>query len=172
MDIVSDYREIEAMAKRLAVGQWREAISELYITIHKKGIKPDKKWIYWFFKNITKVNSPLNYKPIAFRGDEINEDLGGTWEQFNEVDIEIDTGSKEIVDFLINHENKDKWIKIWNIVYKKDIKLDLFEKILFEYIFIQGLSIRDIVKITGNSQNYIYEQRRALISKIKKEINE
>lgn len=70
----------------------------------------------------------------------------------------------------MNNENNERWLKIYELVYRKGLEMNLFERILFQYIFLDGLSIRDIVKITGNSQDYIYKQRKKLIEKIRDKI--
>lgn len=158
---------LERVSKLVLGERWREGVSEFYIYLEKTNKKPGERFTYYFMMNLRRRNSAINYKPITFGEGEM-PDIHVSPE--NAIDLMIDLDDEVAVDFLLNNENNERWLKIYNIVYRGGIELDLFEKILFEYIFLKGMSIRDIVKITGNSQDYIYKQRRKLIEKIKMEI--
>ena len=170
--INENIKTLESISKRVLFNRWREGLSEYYFYLDRRGDIPKnpERHFYYFMTNLKKGNSAINYTPKTLKGDdldyEINDD--GYSERKNEMMIDLD--DEVAVDFLLNNENNERWLKIYDLVYRKGLDLDLFEKILFEYIFIDGMSIRDIVKITGNSQDYIYKQRKKLIEKIKNKI--
>lgn len=162
-----NWKDIERISRRILMSRWREGISEYYTNMERSGKEPTLKHFYYFIKNLEKPNSAINYTPVGFRSGKIPVVSVDDWKA---TDMRIDLGNEEAVDFLTNNSQNEKWLKIYNLIYRGGLKLNLFEKILFDYVFIQALSIREIVKITGNSQDYIYKQRRALIEKIKNEI--
>lgn len=165
-----NYDSIENMAKILLKERFREGISEYYIHLVEKNKVPTSKYhAYWYMKNLTQKNSKLNYQPIVLRGDLEGIEIGDSSEELKN-DLRMDLKDERLVDFMINNDNNERWMKIYDIIYTKGIKMNLFEEILFEYVFIEGLSIAKIREITGNSQSFIYKMRKELIEKIKKEL--
>jgi hypothetical protein len=167
-----NYKSIERVAKDLLGDRFGEGISEYYIYLIDKDVVPTTKYYtYWFMKTLTKSNSKINYQPVGFR--LINNEYVVERSDSDDIkrsDLKLDLGDDTLVDFMMNNPNNDKWLRIYELIYSKKIKMDLFEEILFEYVFIDGLSIRKIVKITGNSKTSIYQMRKELIKKIKEKL--
>jgi len=163
-----NYKLIEAQARQVLRDRYAEGISLYYEYLYTTNKIPEdlKKNCYNHFKNYAKPNSPLNYIPVTLKGNL--DDLESPVESPElEWDLQLDLKNEEAIDFLLNNKNNEKWMKIYETVYRKHIDLNLFENILFDYVFIQGLSIREISVITGSSTSFIYKIRKELINKIK-----
>lgn len=171
--IKKEWKVLESISKKILHDRWREGISEYYIFLQKKNIiPPSEKFTYYYMMNLRKSNSAINYIPKALNGVDLDYfELSDEGRTELKVHMMMDLNDEVAVDFLMNNENNERWLKIYNIVYRGGMELDLFEKIIFEYVFLKGMSIREIVSITGNSQDYIYKTRRALIDRIKEELN-
>lgn len=167
----NNYKLIERVAKDILGDRFGEGISEYYIYLVDNDTVPTSKYYtYWFMKNLKLPNSKINYVPMVLR-NAVPEDFDiPDATNYSKIDLMIDLDDEIIVDFLINNYNNEKWLRIYNAIYGRKVQLNLFEEILFEYVFIQGLSIAKIREITGNSQSFIYKMRKELIEKIKKEI--
>ena len=170
--IQKEWKVLEAISKRVLFNRWREGISEYYLYLMNKNFIPanPERHFYYYMTNLSKPNSAINYVPKTLKTSDIEFDISDNGKETLKSDMMLDLNDEVAVDFLLNNENNERWLKIYDLVYRRGLKLDLFEKILFQYIFLDGMSIRDIVKITGNSQDYIYKQRRLLIEKIKSKI--
>lgn len=172
--------KIEEIAKRVLIERWREGVNSYFFYLHNKAEVPTN-WntnCYYFMCNLKKPNSEINYIPVGFRSttDEEQENLILTYrtedDLENELMLRIDLEDERLVDFLLNNEQNDKWIMIYEILHQKKVKLDLFEEIIFDYVFNQGFSIRHIAKITGNSMSWCYRYRKSVIEKIKRAIDD
>ena len=170
--INDNIKKLESISKGVLFDRWREGVSEYYLYLVRRGSIPKnpQKHFYYFMTNLSRGNSSINYTPKTLKGSDLDYDLGDDGRYESKIDMMIDLNDEVAVDFLLNNENNERWLKIYDLVYRKGLDLDIFEKILFQYIFLDGMSIRDIVKITGNSQDYIYKQRKKLIEKIKNKI--
>lgn len=168
-----NYKLIESISKRVLKGRFREGISAYYMYLYDRDTLPTNiaTNVYYYMVNMSKPNSEINYSPVTLKGS-INEDCHITTNIEDKIDLQIDLEDERLVDFLLNNEQTDKWIKIYEVIYLKKIELDLYESIIFDYVFSQGLSIRQIAALTNNSPSWIYKQRKAVIDKIKKAINE
>lgn len=170
-----NYKLIENISKRVLKDRFREGISSYYIYLYDKGEVPSNiaTNAWYFMSNLSKPQSEINYVPVTLRDTlDDNHEKGQSWNQLELIDLKIDLEDERLIDFLINNEQTDLWISIYEVFYKKQIDLDIFESIIFDYVFNQGLSIRDIAKLTNNSPSWIYRQRKSVIDKIKKVINE
>jgi hypothetical protein len=162
---------IQRVAKDILGDRFREGISEYYITMIEKNKVPQSKFhTYWFMRNLKLPNSKINYIPSVLKNSAPDDFDIPDIDIDTKIDLMIDLNDEIIVDFLINNYNNEKWLKIYNAIYGRKINLDFFEEILFEYVFIDGLSISKIREITGCSQSFIYKMRKELIEKIKKEL--
>jgi hypothetical protein len=169
--IQTNWELFTQISKKVLQSRWREGISEYYIHLIDKNKIPTNPPVhcYYFMQNINKPNGPLNYKPVTLKtsindievADHFNED---------ELDINIDFVDEELKDFLLHNTNSEKWIKIFKVVHRREVDLDLFETILFEYIFLNGYSAKHISEITGNSISWVFGKRKKLINKIKEKI--
>jgi hypothetical protein len=170
--IKDEWKVLEITGKRVLRERWREGISEYYLYLVKRGDIPSNphRHFYYFMVNLSKTSSAINYTPKTLKGSDLEWDLGDGGMSAMKLDMMIDLEDEVAVDFLMNNDNNERWLKIYDIVFRGGLEMDFFEKILFQYIFLEGMSIRDIVKITGNSQDYIYKQRKSLIKKIKEKI--
>ena len=167
---IVNFYQIEKICKKSLKSRYGEGISLYYDHLLKKGV-PKKKLeesLYPFLTMINKPNGKLHYHPKKILGTKV--------EDFDNIDVEylderielmIDLKDERLVDFLLNNPNNDKWTKIYRIVYDKKIKLDLFEEIVFDYMFNKGLTIKKISEITGNSRSWVQMFRTSLIKKIK-----
>lgn len=167
--ITKNYPKIVEIAKRVLKDKWRDGISSYYMHIQKKGIgKNPIPYCYWYFNNLNRPYSELNYVPVTVRNDYDDINMNKyTYNPEDEWNMNIDLDNDILVDFLNNNKNNGKWIKIWKVIYDKKIEMDLFEEVIFDYIFKQGLSISEIAKITNNNKSWIYTYRKSLINKIK-----
>lgn len=175
---------MEQMSKRVLKSRWREGISSYYLHLYDKGVLPKNIGtnFYYFLLNLNKPSSQINYTPIVLRNsyDDMISDCGLCYKDILPSDdnleesltLKIDLEDDTLIDFLINNKNNEKWIKIYSIFHQKKIELDLFEEVIFDYVFKQGLSIRKIAELTNNSTQWVYMYRKSLIDKIKKMINE
>jgi hypothetical protein len=170
--INENIKTLESISKKVLFDRWREGLSEYYFYLERKGTIPTnpEKHFYYFMTNLKKGNSAINYTPKTLKSNGSDFDVSDYSHTERKLDMMLDLDDEVAVDFLLNNENNERWLKIYDLVFRGGLEMDLFERILFQYIFLEGLSIRDIVKITGNSQDYIYKQRRALIEKIKNKI--
>jgi hypothetical protein len=168
--IKKNFNILKRISKNILKERWMEGISEYYIwSIENDGVLNERHF-YYFMWNLKRGNSKINYIPSGFKGHDGDIEDFGDRRDLDKVDLMMDLGDEVAVDFLLNNENNERWLKIYEVVYKGGLDMNFFEKILFEYIFLEGLSIRDIVKITGNSQDYIYKQRKRLIERIKSKL--
>jgi hypothetical protein len=166
-----NYSIIERTAKDLLYERYGEGVSEYYIhLINKDQIPISRFHTYWFMKNLKLPNSKINYIPTVLRNAAPDDFDTPDTTDYSKIDLMIDLNDEIIVDFLINNYNNERWLKIYNSIYGNKIQLNLFEQILFEYVFINGYSISKIKEITGNSQSFIYKMRKELIEKIKREL--
>jgi hypothetical protein len=171
--ITYNFETVQVISKKVLGARFGEGISEYYIYLTKRGSVPEyvEKHIYYFMMNLKRSNSAINYKSLTFQNSiPENFDVPDSGDELKKWDYLIDLGDEELVDFLVNNHNNDKWIKIWEVFYRNKVKFNLFEKIMFDYVFIKGFSIRKIQQITGNSQDFVYKMRKSLIQKIKEEI--
>jgi hypothetical protein len=170
--INDNWKLLEITSKKVLHNRWREGISEYYLYLIKRGSIPPnpERHFYYFMVNLNKSSSAINYTPKTLKGGDLDYEFGDDNYSERKGDMMLDLDDEVAVDFLLNNENNERWLKIYDLVFRGGLEMDLFERILFQYIFLDGLSIRDIVKITGNSQDYIYKQRRALIERIKEKI--
>lgn len=171
--IESNWGLIESIAKRVLKGRFREGISSYYMHMVKKNKLPKNAatHIYYYMLNLDKSRSDINYIPVMFRGGDIDNVKIG-YDEWVKVDMMMDLNDAKLVDFLINNANNEKWIKIYEVLFSEKIKLNMFENILFDYIFNKGLSIRKIAKLTGNGDSYTYDLRKKLINKIREALKE
>lgn len=169
--IEENWSLIESIAKRVLKGRFREGISSYYIHLHEKNKIPPNPpvHIYYFMKNLDKGNSEINYIPVTFRGEDA-QILNVVVSEWNKIEMMIDLDDEMLVDFLHNNTNNEKWIKIYEVMFSNKIELDMFETILFDYIFNKGWSIRKISEVTGNGPSYTYQLRKKLILKIREAI--
>ncbi len=162
------------IAKRVLQERYAEGISELYLHLQEKGILPPKpySYVYWFFVNLNKRRGKLNFDSDFLLNYQVDVDGSSppSYDPGMEWDLALDLKDPVLIDFLLNNHNNQKWTQIYRIIYDKQIELNLFESIMFEYVFLQGLSIREIQKITGNSFSWVYQYRKSLIEKIKKSL--
>jgi hypothetical protein len=161
---------MEEISKIVLGSRWREAPSIYYLYLEKKGI-PESGLVhyYHFCKNLNKPKSEINYIPLSMSGREPFEDeLWHDDEPY--MTMMIDLENEELVDFLLRHENNDKWIKIWEVFWCSNVDFDLFESRLFELIFLEGKSIKEISNITETSNSWISRHKKKLIEKIKESI--
>lgn len=167
--INDNYELIETIAKRVLKARFREGISSYYLHIYDKNKVPPNPpvHIYYYMKNLEKPNSEINYTPVTFKLGVDDAPEIAVEEGWKKVEMMIDLDDEMLVDFLMNNTNNDKWLKIYEVMYSKKVELDMFENILFDYIFVKGWSIRKISAITGNGPSYTYQLRRRLIDKIK-----
>jgi hypothetical protein len=176
----SNWSKMEEMSKRILKDRWREGISSYYIHLSDRNKIPQNIFVnfYYFLVNLSKPQSEINYTPVTLRksiyDDGIVSELYGSIKVDVETEmmLKIDLGDDTLIDFLLNNHNNDKWIKLYKIFYEKKIELDLFEEVVFDYIFKQGLSIRQIAKMTDNHPSWIYRYRKSLLDKIKAALNE
>lgn len=190
---IVNFYQIEKICKKSLKSRYGEGISLYYDHLLKKGV-PKKKLeesLYPFLTMIKKPNGSLNYRPKKILGYSIDDyieedhihnnfDLNRVQYNIDKLDVEyvderielmIDLKDEVLSDFLLNNPNNDKWIKIYRVIYDKKIKLDLFEEIVFDYMFNKGLTIKKISEITGNSRSWVQLYRKSLIEKIKKELD-
>jgi hypothetical protein len=169
--IINNYTKIEEISKRVLKGRWREGVSSYYLYMIEKTIEPKNinTNCYYYMVNLDKPNGELNYLPIALRDSE-SEDCEYGEDIETKLDMMIDLDNEELVDFLINNDQSDNILKIYKILYEKKLELNLFEQVVFDYVFKDGLSIQKIANITGNSKSWIYRFRKDLITKIKENI--
>lgn len=167
-----NYKLIENISKRVLKDRFREGISSYYIYLHDKGEVPSNiaTNAWYFMSNLSKPNSEINYMPVTLK-NTLEEDQA-YYSQIDRIDLEIDLQDEKLVDFLLNTEQNDLWIRIYQVFFEKRINFDIFEEVIFDYVFNQGLSIRDISKLTNNSPSWIYRQRKSVIDKIKMYLNE
>jgi hypothetical protein len=168
---IKNYNQIEYTAKLILRERWREGISEYYIYIVEGNKTPSRSGLYYYLININKKRGKLNFVKGQDKTDfniEV-EDLNISYSD-DKTEMMMDLNDENIVDFLLNNPNNSKWLKIYEIVYEKKIELNLFEGIIFDYIFIDGFSIKEISAITGNSKSWTQQYRKSLIDKIKKAI--
>lgn len=173
--INENYKQLEKLAKKYLNSRFGEAISAYYIYLIKKDAIPENphRHFYYFIQNLLKSRSEINHIPIQLKSNiEIeNIEISDSSLEEKRIELIIDLSDDEqIIDFLMNNPNNEKWLKIYEVINTKKLKLDIFEQILFDYVFIKGLSIAKISNITGNTQNYTWRLRKNLIQKIKDEI--
>jgi phage antirepressor YoqD-like protein len=118
-------------------------------------------------ENLSKSSSEINYIPVTLKNGDLENINIAYDEETKRVEMMIDLGDEKLVDFLLNNTNNIKWIKIWEVMYVNKIEMDMFETILFDYIFNKGYTIRKISAITGNGISYTYELRKKLLDKIR-----
>lgn len=174
------YDKMREISKRVLKERWREGISSYYLYLYEKGEMPSNLYshFYYFVVNLAKPSSEINYIPKVLRKNTEDEEfyektMATIVDQDNleeQLILKIDLNDAVLEDFLVNNHNNQKWIRLYEIFYQKKLKLDLFEEVIFDYIFIQGLSIRQIAKLTNNSPSWIYRYRKSLIDKIKIEL--
>lgn len=179
---------MEQMAKRVLKTRWREGVSAYYIYLYDRQMVPANFHTnyYYFLVNLSKPQSEINYTPVVLRTSYDAETEGPNLREYNsykehiadpdnleaKLVLAIDLDDEVLIDFLLNNQNNERWIKLYQIFYEKKIELDLFEEIIFDYIFKQGLSIRQIAKLTNNSASWIYRYRKSLLDKIRIVLNE
>jgi hypothetical protein len=172
--IIKNQSLIESISKKVLKDRWREGVSAYFIHLYDKNKVPTNiaTNTWYFMVNLSKPNSEINYVPVTLKGSIDSEDNQNiSYTSIEEIEIRIDLVDERLVDFLLNNEQTDLWINIYDVFYKKKIKLDIFEEVIFDYVFNQGLTIREISKLTNNSPSWIYRQRKSLIEKIKICIN-
>jgi hypothetical protein len=181
--IEENYNSMEQISKRVLKSRWREGISSYYIYLYDKMKIPTNFHtnFYYFMINLSKPQSEINYVPVVLRSscdDDkdntsiIKENIADSVDLEATLMMQMDLEDEILIDFITNNHNNQKWIKIYEIFYEKKIELDLFEEVIFDYIFKQGLSIREIAKLTNNSPSWIYRYRKSLLDKIKAVLNE
>jgi hypothetical protein len=168
--IENNWQLFTEISKRVLNGRWGEGLSEysLYLLESNKVPPNPPVHCYYYMKNLSKSNSKINYKPLTFQ-NKLDFDIVGE-DPEDEINMRIDFNDPELVDFLLHNELSDKWIKIFKVVHRGEVHLDLFEQILFEYIFLKGYSAKKISEITGNSVSWVFGKRKKLILKIKEKI--
>jgi hypothetical protein len=174
------YHKIEEIAKKVLKSRFREGISSYFIYLHNQDKLPARPYphVYYFMCNLSKPNSEINYIPVTFKtfDSEEAEEMMKNLPQNEDLEVElmmrIDLDDERLIDFLLHNDQNDKWIQIYKIMNEKRVELDLFEEIVFDYVFVQGLSIRDIAKITGNSASWCYRYRKSVIQKLRAAIKE
>lgn len=168
-----NYKLIENISKRVLKDRFREGMSSYYIYLYDKGEVPSNiaTNAWYFMSNLSKPQSEINYVPVTLKGT-LEEHHEQKWDQIEAIDLKIDLEDDRLIDFLINNEQNDLWISIYEVFFEKRLQFDIFEEVIFDYVFNQGLSIREISKLTNNSPSWIYRQRKSVIDKIKLYINE
>lgn len=167
---------IERTAKIVLKERFREGISNYYLHLIEKQNIPEnpKSHCYYYMVNINKPSGELNYqsiKGLEFGSMDIEEAINIGSDDSVKIDMMIDLGDEQMVDFLINNDDSRKWIEIYGVMYGGTVKMDIFERILFDYIFNKGLSISKISQKTGNGKSYTYQLRKKLLEKLKASIN-
>lgn len=174
-----NYKLIENISKRVLKDRFREGISSYYIHLYEKnGVPLNIATNAWYFMtNLSKPQSEINYVPVTLKGTihskkVFEEQHHQKWNQIDIIDLKIDLEDERLIDFLLNNEQNQLWISIYEVFFEKRLQFDIFEEVIFDYVFNQGLSIRDISRLTNNSPSWIYKQRKSVIDKIKLYINE
>jgi len=164
---VNNYNIMETISKKLLKSRFREGLSLYYIHLHKKKETPVylEGSITQFIKNINKPNGDLHRSPVNL--SYIDYDLGQSEDPTEKMDMMLDIKDEMIIDFLLNGKNNDKWIKIYDVIYNKKLELNMFESIVYDYVFIKHMSISQISAITGNSRTWVQTYRKQVIQKIK-----
>jgi hypothetical protein len=168
--ITYNYQLILQISKKILRDRYCEGISSYYLHLYKKKEIPKNagSHIYYYMNYLLKPKSDINYSSNMFKnqqlvGDEVYDDMMDA-----KIDLNIDfDDNDELIDFLLNNDNSKKWIKIYEILYTNKVELDIFEKSLFDYIFQDGLSVRQVATLTNSSVSWIYQKRVELIKKIK-----
>ncbi len=156
------------ISKRVLKDKWGEGISEYYLILRKSKQLPlyPLPHFYSTMKVLSNSTSPINYKPVTIRHElQPNEPY---YSPMDETELLIDLGDEAIVDFFLNNPYNDKWVRIWSAI--RHLKLNIFEEVIYDYVFIKGYSIDKISKITDIPKSSVYRFRTQLIQKIKDKI--
>ena len=158
------------IAKRGLGDRYGEALSSYYMDLYKNGLPKYKNGFahfYFFITNLRKPMSEINYIPKPLLNDLTGVDV--SYDPMVKVELEIDLQDDKLVDFFMNNPYNDKWMCLYKT--KENLSLDIFEDIIYEMVFIDGLSVREIAKLTNNSPSWVYQYRKRVIQKIKDGLN-
>lgn len=117
--IQKNYKLIENISKRILKDRWREGISSYFIYLYDKGVLPPNPATnaWYFMNNLSKPNSEINYMPVTLKGT-LEEDQA-SWNQIDRIDLEIDLEDEKLIDFLLNTEQNELWIRIYQVFLRE-----------------------------------------------------